>query len=98
MEQQEKFNLLPIGKMAKANRVTIATLRLYDEMDLLTPTYTDPETGYRYYDIRQTSRLDFIRYMRDLGLSLSDIHDLLALRVMVENYIIYMKNLVVWKE
>ena len=63
MEQQEKYNLLPIGKMAKANRVTIATLRLYDEMDLLTPTYTDPETGYRYYDIRQTSRLDFIRYI-----------------------------------
>ncbi len=78
MEQQEKYNLLPIGKMAKANRVTIATLRLYDEMDLLTPTYTDPATGYRYYDIRQTSRLDFIRYMRDLGLSLSDIHDLLC--------------------
>lgn len=45
MEQQEKYNLLPIGKMAKANRVTIAPLRLYDEMDLLTPTYTDPETG-----------------------------------------------------
>lgn len=78
MEQQEKYNLLPIGKMAKANRVTIATLRLYDEMDLLKPAYTDPETGYRYYDIRQTSRLDIIRYMRDLGLSLSDIHDILC--------------------
>ena len=63
--------------MAKVNRVTIATLRLYDEMGLLRPSYIDTETGYRYYDIRQTSRLDFIRYMRELGLSLSDIQDLL---------------------
>ncbi len=72
-----KNTLLPIGKMAKANRVTVATLRLYDNMGLLAPVYTDEQSGYRYYDIRQASRLDFIRYMRDLGLSLSDIRDLL---------------------
>lgn len=72
-----KNNLLPIGKMAKANRVTIATLRLYDQLGLLKPTYTDQESGYRYCDIRQSSRLDFIRYMRDLGLGLEDIQDLL---------------------
>ena len=75
--QDRKKGLLAIGKMAEANRVSIATLRLYDQMDLLKPCYTDPETGYRYYDIRQTSRLDIIRYMRDLDLSLSDIHDIL---------------------
>jgi DNA-binding transcriptional MerR regulator len=63
--------------MAKANRISIATLRLYDQLELLKPAYIDPETGYRYYDIRQTSRLDIIRYMRDLDLSLSDIHDIL---------------------
>ena len=75
--EDHKSTLLPIGKMAKANRISIATLRLYDQMDLLQPAYIDPETGYRYYDIRQTSRLDIIRYMRDLDLSLSDIHDIL---------------------
>ncbi|MBQ8217359.1 MAG: MerR family transcriptional regulator [Oscillospiraceae bacterium] len=77
MESYKKENYLPIGKMAKANRVTIAALRLYDQMDLLKPAYIDEESGYRYYDIRQSSRLDFIRYMRDLGLGLSDISDLL---------------------
>ena len=69
--------LIPIGKMAAANGVSIATLRLYDQMGLLKPAYTDPDSGYRYYDIRQTSRLDFIRYMRDLELSLADIHSIL---------------------
>ena len=77
MKTEKNRGLLSIGKMAKVNRVTIATLRLYDEMGLLRPSYIDTETGYRYYDIRQTSRLDFIRYMRELGLSLSDIQDLL---------------------
>jgi len=78
METDTKNTLLSIGKMAKANRVTIATLRLYDEMNLLKPAYIDEESGYRYYDIRQSSRLDFIRYMRDLGVSLPDICDLLS--------------------
>ena len=32
-----KANLLPIGRMARLNHVTIATLRLYDRMGLLKP-------------------------------------------------------------
>lgn len=34
--------MIPIGKMAKANNVSIATLRLYDEMGLIKPLYIDP--------------------------------------------------------
>ena len=49
--------LVSIGKMAEMNRVTVATLRLYDQLGLLTPRYTDPDTGYRYYDIAQNARL-----------------------------------------
>lgn len=66
-----KEDLLPIGKMAKLNRVSISTLRLYDEKGLLKPRYTDPDTGYRYYDIYQNARLDMIAYMKELGMSLS---------------------------
>lgn len=46
-----KDNLIPIGKMAAMNRISIPTLRLYDEKGLLKPRYVDPKTGYRYYDI-----------------------------------------------
>lgn len=77
MAFESKKGLLPIGKMAEANGVSIATLRLYDQMGLLEPKYIDPQSGYRYYDIRQNSRLDIIRYMRDLGLGISDIRDIL---------------------
>lgn len=70
-----KNNLLTIGKMAKMNHVTIATLRLYDQMGLLRPKYTDEQTGFRYYDIQQNARLDMIAYMKELGMSLKEIHD-----------------------
>ena len=70
-----KEELLSIGKMAKLNRVSIPTLRLYDEMGLLKPRYVDPDSGYRYYDIHQNARLDMIAYMKELGMSLLEIAD-----------------------
>ena len=73
----DKNTLIPIGKMAKANNVSIATLRQYDEMGLIKPVFFDPQTNYRYYDVNQTSRLDLIRYMRDMGMSIKDISLLL---------------------
>lgn len=62
--------LLSIGKMAEMNRLTVATLRLYDELGLLHPRRKDPESGYRYYDMAQNARLDMIAYMKELGMSL----------------------------
>jgi len=38
-----------IGIFSKLGRVTIKTLRHYDEMGLLTPAHVDEENGYRYY-------------------------------------------------
>lgn len=70
--------MLSIGKMAEMNHLTVATLRLYDKLGLLHPQYTDPQTGYRYYDIRQNARLDMIAYMKELGMSLAEIGDVLA--------------------
>ena len=66
-----KEDLISIGKMAALNRVSIPTLRLYDEKGLLKPRYTDEKTGYRYYDINQNARLEMIVYMKELGMSLS---------------------------
>ena len=68
-----KDDMLKIGEMAKLNKISIPTLRLYDEYGLLKPIYTDPETNYRYYNIRQNARLDMIQYMKELGMSLNEI-------------------------
>ena len=68
-----KSGYYSIGKMAELNNVSVPTLRLYDEMGLLKPKYINPDTGYRYYDINQNSRLDMIIYMKELGLNLTQI-------------------------
>lgn len=69
--------LIPIGRMADYNHTTVAALRLYDKLGLLKPRYTDPGTGYRYYDLNQNARLDMITYMKELGMSLAEIGDVL---------------------
>lgn len=71
-------NLIPIGKMAEINHITIATLRLYDENNLLKPHYIDPISKYRYYTLEQNARLDLIAYMKDLGMSLKEIQRVLT--------------------
>lgn len=70
-------NLVSIGKMAEMNHVSIPTLRLYDQLGLLHPKHTDPNSGYRYYTIEQNARLDLIAYMKELGMSLAEIGDVL---------------------
>jgi len=72
-----KEKLLSIGKMALMNRVSISTLRLYDEKGLLKPRYVDSDTGYRYYSMEQNARLDMIAYMKELSMSLSEIAQVL---------------------
>ena len=70
-------NYLSIGEMAHINNTTVPTLRLYDSLGLLKPYYTDPETHYRYYDIKQNARFDMIQYMKELGMELKEIREVL---------------------
>ncbi|MDO4766464.1 MAG: MerR family transcriptional regulator [Eubacteriales bacterium] len=70
---------LSIGDMARLNKTTVSTLRFYDEMDLLKPCYTDPVSHYRFYDIKQNARFDMIQYMKELGMELKEIKEVLDL-------------------
>ena len=69
--------MMKIGEMARFKRVSISTLRLYDKVGILKPCHTDPETNYRYYSIHQKARLDMIQYMKELGMSLGEIREIL---------------------
>ena len=55
-------NYISIGEMAKINRTTVPTLKLYDSMGLLTPYYVDEHSHYRYYDIKQNARIPVSLY------------------------------------
>jgi DNA-binding transcriptional MerR regulator len=66
-----------IGEFAQIAQVWGRQLRFYDQLGLLRPAHTDPQTGYRYYSIRQLPRLNSILALKELGLSLEQIGPLL---------------------
>ena len=71
---------LMIGKVAQSAGLAIDTVRYYEREGLLEkPART--ASGYRHYTTDAIARLRFIRQAKDLGFSLSEIKDLLALRV-----------------
>ena len=70
--------MIKIGDFSKFGRVTVKTLRYYDELGLLKPVEVDPFTGYRYYAASQLARLNRILALKELGLSLDQIAVLLS--------------------
>ncbi len=66
-------DLFTIGEVAELFSINISTLRYYDDIGILHPETTDPQTGYRYYTTRQFERLNTIKYLRALGMSLKKI-------------------------
>lgn len=72
-EEKEGIHLYKIGMFANMNRVTIKTLRYYDEQKLLTPVYVDEENGYRYYEAGQVAELHRIIALKNMGFSIDDI-------------------------
>ena len=68
---------LSIGQMAELNHVSEQTLRLYGKEGLLVPRCVDPVTGYRYYHIIQSAKLDLIQNMKVYGMTLRQIRSFL---------------------
>lgn len=68
---------IPISEVARQAGVSSRTLRHYDEIGLLRPA-TVGANGYRYYEREQLLRLQRILLLRDLGLGLEVIAQVLA--------------------
>lgn len=69
---------LSIGRLAKLAHVSIDTIRFYEKTGLLTPHVRRP-SGFREYSEFDLKQLRFIRHGRELGFSLEEIGELLAL-------------------
>lgn len=68
---------LKVGDLARRTGLTVRTLHHYDEIGLLTPSGRS-DAGYRLYSQADVQRLHGIQTMRQMGLALSDIAELLA--------------------
>jgi DNA-binding transcriptional MerR regulator len=67
-----------IGEFSHIAQVSGRLLRYYEEIGLLSPEYSDPQTGYRYYSAEQLPRLNRILVLKELGLGLDQIAQLLS--------------------
>lgn len=76
-KNKQKEQLYKIGMFANMNRVTIKTLRYYDEQKLLLPIYVDDENGYRYYAAGQMAQLHRIIALKNMGFSIDDIRKII---------------------
>ncbi len=74
---QGATSMIKIGDFARLSRVSVVTLRHYDEIGLLTPVAVDGVTGYRSYAVTQLPRLNRILALKDLGFSLEQIGHML---------------------
>jgi MerR family transcriptional regulator, copper efflux regulator len=71
---------LTIGQVAAAADMNIQTIRYYERRGLL-PTPRRSPAGYRQYGDDIIARLHFIKRAQQLGFSLAEIRELLALRI-----------------
>ena len=73
-------NTLTIGKLASRGGVNVQTIRYYERSGLL-PEPRRATSGYRLYTDDAVRRLNFIKQAQLLGFSLSEIQELLSLRI-----------------
>ncbi|MCB5169182.1 MerR family transcriptional regulator [Streptomyces bambusae] len=76
--------MFAIGDFARHGRVSVRMLRHYDATGLLRPAHVDPATGYRYYTGAQLARLNRVIALKELGLTLQQVGEILDERVGAE--------------
>lgn len=75
---------LKTGDLAKRAGVNVETLRFYERKGLL-PEPPRRSSGYREYPEESVTRIRFIKRAQELGFSLDEIHELLALRFQAQS-------------
>ncbi|MBU5354015.1 MerR family transcriptional regulator [Paenibacillus silvae] len=69
--------MFKISMFAKLSKLSLKTLRYYDQIGILKPRKVDHDTGYRYYAADQLLELNRILIYKELGFTLPQIAQLL---------------------
>ncbi len=64
---------LTIGEVSKITNLPISTLRYYDSEGIISPSYKDENTNYRYYRFFQIPILKMIVHLKKLGFNKKEI-------------------------
>lgn len=77
--------LFKISAFSRLSKVSLKTLRYYDQIGILKPRKVDHDTGYRYYSADQLLELNRILIYKELGFTLPQITQLLQEDITLEN-------------
>ncbi len=69
---------LSIGEFSAVTSLTIKSLRLYHEKEIIVPSKIDEFTQYRYYDEINLETAKSVKILREFDFSLSEIKEILA--------------------
>ena len=69
--------MLKIGDFSRMSKVTVKALRYYEKEGLLTPKYVDENNGYRYYETSQLIEISRIIYLKQIGLTIAEIKQII---------------------
>ncbi|MEU6353409.1 MerR family transcriptional regulator [Streptomyces sp. NPDC047072] len=73
----DSTGLLTIGELARTTGLTVRTIRYWSDEGVLHPV-TRSSGGYRLYDAGSVARLELVRTLRELGLGLDAVREVLA--------------------
>jgi DNA-binding transcriptional MerR regulator len=76
--------MFKIGDFSKVAQVSGRLLRYYDEIDIFKPIHIDRATGYRYYTAEQLPSLNRILALKNLGLSLDQVAQMIQDNISTE--------------
>ncbi len=71
-----------IGRLARRTGLPVHTIRFWSDSGVVPPTGRS-DGGYRLYDAAAVARFDLVRTLRELGIGLEDIREILARQVTV---------------
>lgn len=96
----DRKGLFSIGEVSKLFHISVSSLRHYENVGLIHPEYTSPDTGYSYYGTEQFEVLNTIRYLRALDIPLAEIEDFLKNRDIsnIEEKLVQQKKIVLEKQ
>ncbi|GAA4556074.1 helix-turn-helix domain-containing protein [Planotetraspora kaengkrachanensis] len=72
----EKTRLYTIGQLARRTELPVRTIRFWSDIGLIPPAGRSAG-GYRLYDAEAVSRADLVRTLRDLGVGLESVREIL---------------------
>ena len=74
---------LSVSELARRAGVELSTIRYYERRGLVKPA-SRRSSGYREYDADAIRRVRFVRHAQELGFSLDEVAELMALRMDVK--------------